>query len=185
MEVISVNIGLPRTVKSGDTKTRTAIFKSPVSGRVSVRGHNLAGDRQADTRVHGGPRKAVYAYPSEHYAFWKEQLPDLDIASWGSFGENLTMTGLLEDDVHVGDRLRIGSTELVVTQPRMPCFKLGLRMGRADFVKRFMDSERSGFYLSIAVEGDIAAGDTIQFIDRNTAGASIREDFRARRARTT
>ena len=177
MRVLSVNVGLPREVVVDNHRVPTSIFKAPVSGRVPVRQHNLAGDQQSDLSVHGGPAKAVYAYPREHYAFWREELPGVDLQP-GHFGENLTVEGLREDDVHVGDRLRVGTAELVVTQPRLPCYKLGIRFGRADMVKRFHKSERSGFYLSVHVEGDVAAGDAIEILERNLAAVSITELLR-------
>lgn len=172
MNVLSVNVGLPREVYSDGKIVLTSIFKAPVGGRVAIRDNNLEGDRQSDPTVHGGRAKAVYAYPSEHYAFWREQLPEHDL-SWGSFGENLTISGVLEHAMHVGDRVRIGSAELVVTQPRMPCYKLGIRFNRPDIVKRFLESRRSGFYFAVAVEGDIGAGDAIEVIQRHDAGISI------------
>src|SRR5436190_24006548 len=174
MRVLSVNVGLPRDVVAGDRMVRTSIFKSPRVGRIPIRDNNLAGDQQSDLSVHGGPAKAVYAYPHEHYAFWRSQLPDVDLQP-GTFGENLTIEGLLEDDVHVGDRLMIGSAELVVTQPRLPCFKLGIRFGRPEMVKRFLDSRRPGFYLAVAGEGDVAAGDAIAVLERHPAAVSIPE----------
>jgi len=155
----------------------TGIFKSPVVGRIAIRNNNLAGDRQADLSVHGGRAKAVYAYPHEHYEFWRGQLRGVDLRP-GNFGENLTTEGVLETDVHLGDRLRIGAAELVVTQPRMPCFKLGIRFGRADMVKRFLESRRSGFYLAVAVEGDVAAGDAIEVLERHPAAVTIPELLR-------
>lgn len=161
MTVISVNVGLPRQVRWNGRMVLTSIFKEPVAGRVRLRGDNLDGDRQADLTVHGGPDKAVYAYPSEHYAFWQTKLPEAELP-WGAFGENLTLAGWLEDEVHVGDRFRIGTAELIVTQPRMPCFKLGLRFGRDDMLARFLDSGRPGIYFRILAEGEIAAGDSIE-----------------------
>lgn len=177
MKLLSVNVGLPREVVAGKRLVRTSIFKSPVAGRVPIRNHNLAGDQQSDLSVHGGPDKAVYAYPHEHYAYWREQLPDQDLQP-GYFGENLTIQGLLEDDVHVGDRLRIGSSTLVVTQPRMPCFKLGIRVGRSDILKRFLDSRRSGFYLKVETEGDLGAGDMVEILERHPTALSIPELLR-------
>lgn len=177
MKVRSVSVGRPREVFADDRLVRTSIFKSPVAGRVPIRGNNLAGDAQSDLSVHGGRAKAVYAYPYEHYAFWHGQLPGVDLQP-GHFGENLTIEGLLEEDVHIGDRLKIGSAELVVTQPRLPCYKLGIRFGRADMVKRFLASRRTGFYLSVAVEGDVGAGDTIEILDRHPAAISIPELLR-------
>jgi MOSC domain-containing protein YiiM len=177
VKVLSVNVGLPREVVADDRLVRTSIFKSAVSGRVAIRGHNLVGDRQSDLSVHGGRAKAVYAYPYEHYEFWRAQLSVVDLQP-GNFGENLTIDGLLEADVHIGDRLKIGSSELIVTQPRLPCYKLGIRFGRPDMVKRFLDSGRSGFYLSVAVEGDVAAGDAIEITERHAAAISIPELLR-------
>lgn len=158
MRVISVNVGLPKAVEWKGRTVTTGIFKEPVEGTVPVRRLNLDGDRQADLSVHGGPDKAVYAYPSEHYPFWRDEYPDHDLA-WGAFGENLTTEGWLEDAVHVGDRFRIGTAEVVVVQPRLPCFKLGLRFGRDDVIARFLESDRPGFYLRVLQEGDVAAGD--------------------------
>lgn len=160
MPVISVNVGAPRDVTVRGETIRTGIWKSPVVGPVRLRLHNLAGDGQADPTVHGGPNKAVYAYPSEHYEFWKRELPDAELG-WGMFGENLTIEGLLETDVHIGDELSIGTAVLRVTQPRLPCFKLGIRFGRLDMVKRFLVSRRTGFYFHIAKEGELQAGDEI------------------------
>jgi MOSC domain-containing protein YiiM len=172
--VLSVSVGQPREVVADDRMVRTSIFKSPVAGRVPIRNNNLTGDAQSDLSVHGGRAKAVYAYPHEHYAFWRGQLPGVDLQP-GHFGENLTIEGLLEEDVHLGDRLQIGSAELVVTQPRLPCYKLGIRFGRADMVKRFLASRRTGFYMAVGVEGDVAAGDTIEILDRHPAAVSIPE----------
>lgn len=174
MKLLSVNVGLPRDVVAGNRVVRTSIFKVPVTGRIPIHDNNLAGDRQSDLSVHGGPAKAIYAYPHEHYAFWREQLPDIDLQP-GHFGENLTIEGLTEAHVHVGDRLKIGTAELVVTQPRMPCFKLGIRFDRPDMVKRFLASRRSGFYMAVAAEGDVAAGDTITVLERHPAAVSITE----------
>lgn len=177
VKLVSVNVGLPREVMAGTRLVRTSIFKSPVAGRVPIRNHNLAGDQQSDLSVHGGPDKAIYAYPHEHYVYWREQLGDTDLQP-GQFGENLTLEGVLEREVHVGDRLRVGSAALVVTQPRMPCFKLGIRFDRPDMVKRFLDSRRSGFYLAVETEGDLGAGDTVEVVERHPAALSIPELLR-------
>ena len=177
MKLLSVCVGEPREVVVDDRLVRTSIFKAPVTGRIPIRNNNLAGDAQSDLSVHGGRAKAIYAYPHEHYAFWREQLPDVVLRP-GHFGENLTIEGLLEQDVHVGDRLKIGSSELLVTQPRLPCYKLGIRFGRADMVKRFLASRRTGFYLSVAVEGDLGTGDTIEILERHPAAISIQELLR-------
>jgi MOSC domain-containing protein YiiM len=177
VKVLSVNVGLPREVVADNRLVLTSIFKSPVSGRIPIRNHNLAGDQQSDLSVHGGRAKAIYAYPHEHYEFWRAQLRGADLQP-GNFGENLTVEGVLEQDVHVGDRLEIGRSELVVTQPRLPCFKLGIRFRRPDMVKRFLRSGRSGFYLSVAVEGDVGAGDAIEILERHPAAVSIPELLR-------
>jgi MOSC domain-containing protein YiiM len=133
---------------------------------------NLDGDRQSDLSVHGGVDKAVYVYPSEHYSFWQSELPGADLSA-GAFGENFTSEGLLEDEVEIGDRLRTGTAEFIVTQPRMPCFKLGIRFERPDLVKRFLQSKRTGFYLAVQREGEVTAGDPIEFIDRSESGITI------------
>src|SRR5438876_4874986 len=172
MKLVSINVGLPREVQWHGKTVLTSIFKAPVAGLVKVKRLNLEGDRQSDLAVHGGADKAVYVYPAEHYAFWRAELPGVDLP-WGAFGENFTMEGLIEDAVHIGDRFRIGSAELVVTQPRMPCFKLGIRFGRPDMVKRFLRSGRTGFYLAVLQEGDVAAGDSLEFIARDTHGITV------------
>jgi len=153
-------------VKWRGRSVETSIFKTPVSRRVRVARDNIEGDRQSDLSVHGGPEKAVYAYPAEHYGFWRRELPDMDL-EWGAFGENFTTEGLLEDEVWIGDRYRVGTAELVVTQPRMPCYKLGIRFGDAGMVKRFLQSRRSGFYLAVEREGEVGAGDAIERIARD------------------
>src|SRR5213596_3826739 len=162
MKLLSVNVGLPREVEWKGKIVCTSIFKAPVPGRVRVARLNLEGDQQSDLSVHGGIDKAIYAYPSEHYSLWRHELPGMDLP-WGVFGENFTTEGLLEETVHIGDRFRIGSAEFVVTQPRMPCFKLGIRFDRPDIVKRFLQSGRTGLYLAVLKEGEVAAGDSIQF----------------------
>jgi len=172
MKIISVNVGLPRLVLRNGEPVSTGIFKEPVEGRVMLRTLNLDGDRQSDLSVHGGPEKAVYLYPSEHYEFWKRELPDMDLP-WGMFGENFTSTGLLETEVQIGDRFRIGAAEVMVTQPRMPCYKLGIRFGRADIIKRFLVSERTGFYFSVLKEGEVAAGDQIELLEKNVDGVTV------------
>jgi MOSC domain-containing protein YiiM len=150
----------------------TSIFKSPVTGRVPIRGHNLEGDRQSDLTVHGGPYKAVYAYAVEHYDYWAEQLPGFELSP-GMFGENLTTAGLDENVVKIGDRYAFGSAVLQVTQPRMPCYKLTIRFDRDDMIKRFIDSHTSGFYLSVLEEGEVAAGSLIEVVHRDPAGVSV------------
>jgi len=174
MQVVSVNTGLPREVEWRGERVLTSIFKAPVAGRVRIRALNLDGDRQSDLSVHGGVYKAVYAYPSEHYAFWRGAFPGVELG-WGAFGENLTTHGLLEDRVCIGDRVRCGSAQLLVTQPRMPCFKLGIRMGRPDAVKRFQRSGRPGFYLAVLAEGDVAAGDALELVPTEGERISVVE----------
>jgi MOSC domain-containing protein YiiM len=179
MKVLSVNVGLPRTVEYNGEPIATGIYKDPVEGVVRVGELNLNGDRQADLTVHGGYYKAVYAYPSEHYPFWRSEYPDMELP-FGMFGENLTTEGLTERDVIIGDRFRIGTAEFVVTQPRVPCFKLGIRFGRVDIIKRFLKSGLSGFYLAIEKTGALKKGDAIELISRDSAGESIAEVTRKR-----
>lgn len=172
--VVSVNVGLPRTVRWNGHDVTTGIFKDPVAGRIAVRRLNLDGDRQADLSVHGGADKAVYAYPLEHYSYWHAQLGE--VLPLGAFGENLTVEGLpLEDEVALGDRLRVGTAEVVVTQPRLPCAKLWLRFDREDMVKRFLASGRTGYYLAVAAEGDVGAGDRIELLAAHPAGIAVSE----------
>ena len=166
MQVISVNVGLPREVSWKDKTVTTGIFKEPILERVMLRTLNLDGDGQADLTVHGGVDKAVYAYPSEHYEYWRNELPDVALA-WGAFGENFTITGLREDAVFIGDRFRIGTAEVMVTQPRMPCYKLGIKFGRTDIVKRFLKSLRTGCYFSVVQEGEVGAGDTVELVHQD------------------
>src|SRR6266404_2111184 len=172
MKIVSLNVGLPQLVLRNDEPVSTGIFKEPVAGRVNLRTLNLDGDRQADLSVHGGPEKAVYVYPSEHYDFWKRELPEMDLP-WGMFGENFTTTGLLETQINVGDTFRVGSAEVMVTEPRMPCYKLGIRFGRTDIIKRFLASERSGFYLAVLEEGEVGAGDEFALIEADAHGVKV------------
>jgi MOSC domain-containing protein YiiM len=164
VRILSLNVGLPREVAWHGEAVATGIWKRPVAEPVMVRALNLDGDRQADLAVHGGPDKAVYAYPSEHYEFWRRELPEVDLP-WGAFGENLTTEGLDEESVAIGDRFRIGGAELVATQPRLPCHKLEIRLGEG-MVKRFLASRRTGFYFKVAKEGLVQAGDAIERIGR-------------------
>ena len=166
LQVVSVNVGLPRAVVWKGRTVVTSIFKDPVAGRVTIRQLNLESDRQADLTVHGGPEKAVYAYPAEYYKFWREQFPEMDLP-WGMFGENLTIKGLLDENVHIGDRFQVGSANVVVTQPRLPCYKLGLKFRRDDILKRFLQSGLTGFYFAVLKEGDVAAGDPIKLLHRD------------------
>jgi MOSC domain-containing protein YiiM len=170
--LVAVSVGRPREVEWQGERVRTSIFKEPVAGRVQVRRLNIEGDEQSDLEVHGGEEKAVYAYPAEHYAYWREQLPGVALP-WGAFGENLSVEGLLESGVHIGDRFRMGSAKFVVTEPRMPCYKLALRFGRSDMVKRFLRSGRTGFYLAVLEEGEIGAGDGIESLGQGQDRISV------------
>ena len=172
MKLISVNVGLPRQVVWDGGSVATGIFKQPVPGPIRVERLNLVGDRQADLSVHGGPYKAVYAYPVEHYVYWRNELPDEELP-WGIFGENLTMEGLHESAVRIGDRYRVGTAELIVTQPRVPCYKLGIRFGRPEMVKRFLNSRRSGFYFAVAEEGELTVGDSIELVAREANSLTV------------
>ena len=172
MKILSVNVGLPREVTWQGKLVTTGIFKEPVNAPVMLRTLNLDGDGQADLTVHGGVTKAVYVYPSEHYGYWRVELPGVDLA-WGMFGENLTTEGLLEEGVYIGDRFRVGETEVMVTEPRMPCYKLGLKFGRADIIKRFLASRRTGFYFSVVRGGMVGAGDAIELIGRAQQEISV------------
>lgn len=174
MHVVSIQVGRPREVESHGKLVSTAIYKAPAAGRVMLRTLNLDGDRQADLTVHGGPEKAVYAYPVAHYDFWRGELPGMDLPH-GVFGENLTVAGLSEDAVHIGDRFRIGGAELTVTQPRVPCYKLGIRFGRDDMLKRFLASERTGWYFSVQREGEIGPGDAIERLSQDEHGVTVRD----------
>ena len=172
MNIVSVNVGMPREVVWKGMTVRTGIFKDPVDGPVMIGELNLAGDEQADLTVHGGAQKAVYAYPAEHYEYWQHELPDVAFP-WGKFGENLTTEGLLEDTLCIGDRLRVASAILMVTQPRMPCYKLALKFERDDMIKRFLTSGRSGFYFSVVEPGEVRAGSKVEILSRDPNGVSV------------
>src|SRR6266567_3075500 len=172
MKILSVNVGLAREVTWQGKLVTTGIFKEPVQGRVMMRRLNLDGDQQADLTVHGGVSKAVYLYPSEHYSYWRTELPGMDLL-WGMFGENFTTEGLMENAVYIGDRFRIGETEVMVTEPRMPCYKLGIKYGRADIIKRFLASRRTGFYFAVMGEGTVGAGDDVELIGREQREISV------------
>lgn len=174
MKVLSVNVGLPRKVLYNGQIINTAIFKDPVKGPIMLRKLNLDGDRQSDLTVHGGIDKAIYSYPIEHYDYWRKQFPDMDL-TWGMFGENFTTEGLLEDVVNVGDQFEIGSAKLVATQPRMPCYKLGVRFGRMDVIRRFMTSGRPGIYFKILKEGEVKTGDKIKNIKRDKNNVTVKD----------
>ena len=173
MKVVKVCVGMPQIVRTSEEGfVTTAIFKQPVNGRVRVNELNIEGDAQADLRVHGGWSKAVYAYPAEHYEFWRNELPEMELGD-SQFGENLTTEGLIETDVRIGDRFRIGTAEFIVTEPRMPCGKLGIRFGRKDIIRRFLQSRRSGFYLAVTKPGELAAGDAIEILSRDENKVSV------------
>ena len=162
MKIESLNVGLPVEVMWRGRKVTTGIFKEPVAGRVSLRRLNLDGDRQADLTVHGGKDKAVYCYPLEHYGYWKREL-GRELAA-GAFGENFTTDGMLEDAIDLGDRFSVGSAEVIVTQPRLPCYKLGIKFRSDDMVKRFFASRRTGIYFAVAREGEVGRGDELKLL---------------------
>jgi MOSC domain-containing protein YiiM len=172
MEVVSVNVGMPREVNWKGMRVETGIFKDPIDGPVAVGKLNLAADKQADLTVHGGLAKAVYAYPVEHYEYWEEELPKVSFG-WGKFGENFTTRGLNEDDLFIGDQLKVGSAILMVTQPRLPCYKLALKFNRDDMIKRFLASGRSGFYLSVVLEGVVSAHSPVEILHRDPDRVSV------------
>ena len=174
MKIVSLNVGLPREVMWHGRAVTTGIFKEPVAGRVALRKLDLDGDGQADLTVHGGEYKAVYCYPLAHYDYWKKELPGRKLPM-GMFGENFTTDGLSEDSVHLGDRFLVGSAEVVVTQPRLPCYKLGLKFQSDDMVRRFLASGRSGFYLGVTREGEVGAGDEIKVISRDENAVPVSE----------
>ena len=172
MHIVSVNVGLPREVPWKHMRVSTAIFKEPVEGAIPIRKLNLDGDRQADLTVHGGPQKAVYGYPVEHYDYWRELLPQMPPVL-GAFGENLTTRGALEEDLCIGDHVRVGTALLQVAQPRMPCYKLQVRFDREDMTKLFVASLRSGFYFSVIEEGEVGEGDAMKIVQREQHGISV------------
>jgi MOSC domain-containing protein YiiM len=172
MKLISVNAGLPRVVMSNGEPVSTGIFKEPVVGRVMLRTLDLDRDRQADLSVHGGPSKAVYVYPSEHYDYWKHELPEMKLP-WGMFGENFTSAGLFESELNIGDKLRVGSAVVMVTEPRMPCYKLGIKFGRSDIVRRFLASERTGFYFAVLQEGEVGVDDSFELIEKSERSVRV------------
>jgi MOSC domain-containing protein YiiM len=174
MKVVSLNVAVPRTMVWKGHEVRTGIFKEPVDGPVMLRRLNLDGDRQSDLTVHGGPAKAVYAYPSEHYPLWKSELPGM-VLPWGMFGENLTTEGLNEEEIHIGDQFRIGEAVVMVTQPRTPCYKLALKFQRDDMLKRMLTNGRSGFYLAVTQQGVVQSGDAIERVHEDSERISVAE----------
>jgi len=178
MRLVSVNVSNPVEVRYGERLIRTGIFKAPVAGPVRVHSGNLAGDGQADLDNHGGEHKAVYAYSLDHYGYWRNTLGREDMP-YGQFGENLTVSGLDESESCVGDQIRIGSALFTITQPRVPCFKLGIRLGDAKMPKLFSESARPGFYLKVVREGVLEAGDTVEVLQRGHGRVAIRPLFEA------
>ena len=174
MKIVSLNVGVPRDVLWHGRTVTTGIYKEPVTGRIALRKLNLDGDRQADLTVHGGEYKAVYCYPLEHYGYWKGELPGRDLPM-GMFGENFTTAGMLEGEVHLGDRFAVGSAEVEVSQPRLPCYKLGIRFGSDDMVRRFLASGRTGFYVAVTREGEVGAGDEMKAISRDANAVPVSE----------
>ena len=183
VKILSLNVGVPREVTWYGGEVRTGIYKEPVQGRVNLRRLNLDGDRQADLTVHGGAQKAIYCYALGHYEYWKKALPGRELPI-GIFGENFTTEGLLEDAVHLGDEFAVGTAEVTVTQPRLPCYKLGIRFDDGLMVKRFLASGRSGFYLSVKKAGEVGAGDEITVIARDPEKISIADFNRLYVAKT-
>jgi MOSC domain-containing protein YiiM len=177
MKLISLNVGLPRQVTFRGELVTTGIFKEPIYHRTKLRKLNLDGDKQADLTVHGGVDKAVYSYPEEHYRFWQKELPDMYL-SWGMFGENFTTEGLFEDNVNIGDQFQIGTAIVIATQPRMPCYKLGVKFGRMDMIKRFLTSGLTGIYFKVLQEGEVGAGDVIELIRRDDNNVTVKDVVR-------
>ncbi len=178
MKIVSVNVGRPRLYTHNGATFSTSIFKEPVAGRVMLRSTNLDGDRQADLSVHGGPDKAVYGYPSEHYGYWETELGETNLPS-GAFGENFTTEGLLEREVCIGDRYRVGGATVMVKTPRLPCFKLAAKFRRDDMIERFLLNGYSGYYFSVIEEGEVGAGDEFQLLETASPTLSIFDTFAA------
>ncbi len=175
MRLLSINVSKPKPIEYNGKTVHTGIFKEPVTGAVMLRENNIDGDGQGDLKVHGGTYKAIYGYPIEHYSHWQYELKRDDL-SYGQFGENLTVEGMLEMDVHIGDVYQIGTTvQLQITQPRVPCFKLGYKMGMPEFPKQFLESRRVGFYFRVLAEGKITAGDTISRVEEASEPMSVTE----------
>jgi MOSC domain-containing protein YiiM len=176
-KILSVNISLPKEIDFEGQKVTTGIFKEPVERRIMLGTLNLDGDKQADLTVHGGVDKAVYTYPVEHYEYWRKVFPAIEMPN-GMFGENFTTEGLMEGEVCIGDVFRIGLSEVIATQPRMPCYKLGVKFGRMDVLKKFLASGRSGIYFKVSKEGEVGAGDTIEQIGKDSNRITISDIVR-------
>jgi MOSC domain-containing protein YiiM len=174
MQLLSVNVSMPKDVRYRRRTVETGIFKVPVEGRVMLRTLNVDGDGQADLGNHGGPYRAAYVYTYENYLYWRDTL-GLRNLSFGNFGENFTVTEMPENEVHIGDMYQVGEVTVQVTQPRPPCYKLGIRMGRPEFPKRFLASGRVGFYLRVLKEGEVGAGDKIELLEAHPERMSVRE----------
>ena len=174
MKLLSLNVGLPRQVNFQNELVTTGIFKEPIKGRVKLRKLNLDGDKQADLTVHGGSDKAVYAYPKEHYSYWQKELPEMSLP-WGMFGENFTTQGMFEEMINIGDQFQVGTAKVVATQPRMPCYKLGVKFGRMDIIKKFLASGLTGVYFKVTKEGELEQGDEIKLIKRDENNVTIRD----------
>lgn len=174
MQLLSVNVSLPTNIEYRGRQVRTGIFKAPVAGPVMLRALNLDGDAQADLQNHGGGHKAACVYAIENYRYWQSRLGRGDFG-WGQFGENFTVEGMLEDDIHIGDRFRVGGAVIEVTQPRVPCYKLSMKMGLRDFARQFLTSLRVGFYVRVLEEGEVAAGDAIRRLVVGPGRISVRE----------
>ena len=177
LKLLSLNVGLPRQVRFQDGIVTTGIFKEPIRGRIRLRKLNLDGDRQADLTVHGGVDKAIYAYPGEHYSYWREELPG-KLLPWGMFGENFTTEGMFEETVNIGDQFMVGTAKLVATQPRMPCYKLGVKFGNMDIIKRFLASGLTGVYFKVVKEGELEQGDEIKLIKKDKNNVTVKDIVR-------
>ena len=177
LRLLSLNVGLPREVRFQGELVTTGIFKEPVRGRVRIRKLNIDGDKQADLKVHGGVDKAVYAYAREHYDYWRQELPDMSLP-WGMFGENFTTEGMFEEMVNIGDQFKVGTAKLVATQPRMPCYKLGVKFGRMDIIKRFLASGLTGIYFKVIEEGELRQGDEIKLVKKDKNNVTIKDIVR-------
>ena len=173
MKVVSLAVGSPQEVEWNGEKVLTSIFKTPVDRRLHVTRLNFEGDEQSDLTVHGGLEKAVYAYPSEHYPLWRQELSEVDLP-WAAFGENITTEGL-DEDVRIGDRFRIGTAQFIVTQPRMPCYKLGIHLGRQDVLRQMLRTGRTGFYFAVTTEGEVGPGDAIELIERSKEDVTVKD----------
>ena len=177
MRLLSLNVGLPRQVRFQGELVTTGIFKKPVQGSVRLRKLNLEGDKQADLTVHGGVDKAVYAYAGEHYDYWRQELPDMSLP-WGMFGENFTTEGMFEESVNIGDQFKVGTANLIATQPRMPCYKLGVKFGSMDMIKRFLASGLTGVYFKVMKEGELEQGDEIKLIKKAENSVTVKDIVR-------